>query len=322
MRLAAVAIVGPTASGKTRLACALADRVRCHLVSCDALQVYRDLRVATEKPRGDDARHPWALVDVVEPDRDVNLGAWVRAADAELRWAASAGRLPLLVGGTGLYLRGLAKGVAEAPPRDPALRARLAGLLERRGSGFLHRVLRRIDPAGAARLRPGDRQRLVRALEVRLLSGRSLAELQARGWAGPDRFPLLRIGLALGRQELAARIDARVARYPDAGLVPEVEWLTGARGVPREANSLRALGYRETLGWLSRPAAERRVEDLVAEIQANTRRYAKRQMTWFRSEPTTWLDAGDPRLVERTLDLVDDWRRGLDPGDRGPAAAL
>lgn len=311
-----VAIFGPTGSGKTRVAATLADRLPCRLISCDALQVYRDLSIATEKPRGADARHPWALVDWVEPARDVNLGEWVRAAEAEIRAARLAREVPVVVGGTGLYLRGLLKGVAVAPPRDPRLRLRLERLVERHGAPFLHRVLFRLDPDTASRLGPRDRQRLVRALEVILSSGASLARLQAQGFRGADRYPVLRVGLSVPREQLYRRLDARAARYLASGLLAEVRWLLEARGVPREANAFRALGYREALAYLSHPEEAGGEAGLLARIQRNTRRYAKRQMTWFRGEPgTLWLDprAGDPAgaIAERLAG-------GDDPGPRSP----
>ncbi len=297
-----VAIFGPTGSGKTRLATELADRLPCRLISCDALQVYRDLSIATEKPRGRDSRHPWALVDWVEPTRDVNLGDWVRAAEAEIRAARLAGEVPVVVGGTGLYLRGLLKGVASAPHRVPALRLRLERLVERHGVPFLHRVLTRLDPETAGRLRARDRQRLVRALEVRLTTGDSLVRLQAQGFRRTDRYPVLRIGLSLPREELYRRLDARAARYLAQGLLAEVRWLLEVRRVPPHANAFRALGYREALAYLSDPDGIGGVPGLLALIQRNTRRYAKRQMTWFRSEPgTLWLDPHTPELAGAIL---------------------
>jgi len=295
-----VAIYGATGTGKTRLAVELADRLPCRLISCDALQVYRDFRVATEKPRGAEARHPWALVDWAEPTHDVNAGEWVRAAEAEIRAAHAAGEVPVVTGGTGLYLRGLLKGLAAAPPRDPVLRQRLAVLAERHDVPFLHHVLSRLDPATAARLAPRDRQRIVRALEVRLAAGVALAELQGDGFARPDRFATLRVGLALPRETLYARLDARAAGYLAAGLVEEVRWLLKTRRVPRSANAFRALGYREALAFLDEPSGAGGDTALLERIQRNTRRYAKRQATWFRGEKgTTWHDPREPDLPDR-----------------------
>lgn len=311
-----IALFGPTGTGKTGLACALADALPLGLISCDSVQVYRDLSAATAKPEGDELRHPWALVDWMDPARDLDLARWVQEAEREVARAAKRGRWPAVVGGTGLYLRGLAKGVAKAPPRDPALRGRLDALAAAHGASWLHRVLSRLDPRTAAQLRPGDRQRLVRALEVRLTSGKSLAALQAGGWRGPDRFPVLRIGLALPREVLYRRLDERVDRFFERGLVDEVLWLLGERGVPPSANSLRAIGYREVVARCERGAggAWRFAGDetiVREEVKQATRRYAKRQMTWFRREPGThWLDAGRADLFAEAREIIVRWKSG------------
>ena len=303
-----LAIYGPTGTGKTALAVRLADRLPLHLVSCDAVQVYRDLRAAAAKPEGDEWRHPWALVDVAEPDRDMDMGRWVRAAEAECRWAWRAGRIPAVVGGTGMYLRGLVKGLAPAPPRDEALRARLRRLAARHSVPWLHRVLGRLDPASAARLGRRDEKRIVRALEVRLATGRSLAGLQGEAWRGPDRFDVLRVMLDMPRAELYARLDRRVERFFDRGLVTEVRWLLGPRGVPSAANSLKGIGYREVVDVLR----GREPDDglaLLERVQRNSRRYAKRQWTWFRREGSDLvLDSRRP-LEECAEEVVEAVRR-------------
>lgn len=285
-----VAVFGPTGTGKTALALELADRIPCRLISCDALQVYRNFDRATAKPQGDERRHPWALIDAFPPELDINLGEWVRAAERELEAAWGTGRLPVVVGGTGLYLRGLLKGVAEAPARDPAQRQRLLALADRRGVPFLHRILGRLDPPTARRLRPNDRQRIVRALEVRLATGHSLTRLQDRGWERPDRFRCLKVGLDLPRELLYERLDQRVDRFFAQGLVDEVRSLLHERGVPPAANAFRAIGYREVLAWLFEGEA-RPIEEVIAAVKQHTRNYAKRQLTWFRREsPAFWID--------------------------------
>ncbi len=308
-----VALFGATGTGKTGLACEIADRIPCHLISCDALSVYRGLDAATAKPRGDEARHAWALVDVAEPTTDVNLGAWVRAAETEVAWAWHSGRVPLVVGGTGLYLRGLLKGVAPAPPRDATLRARLAGRAAERGVPYLHRVLARLDPRTAARLRPTDPQRVIRALEVRLLTGDSLAELQGEGWRGPDRWPVLRFGLEVPREELYPRLDARVDGFFARGLVAEVRWLLGPGGVPAGSNALSGIGYREVAAAVATgPAAPapRNAAGLVEAVRLSTRHYAKRQETWFRREiPAERHDPREPGLADRLAARIAAWCR-------------
>jgi len=307
-----VAIFGPTGTGKTALAVRLADHLPVHLVSCDAVQVYRDLRAAAAKPEGAERRHPWALVDAVEPTRDVDMGWWVRAAEEECRWAWRAGRVPVVAGGTGMYLRGLLKGVAPAPPRNEPLRARLRELAERHSVPWLHRVLGRLDPASARRIRPRDGKRIVRALEVRLATGRPLSALQGNAWRGPDRFPVFRVMLDMPRDELYARLDRRVERFFARGLVAEVRWLLEARGVSPGANALKGIGYREVVDSLRGQAAGDGLT-LVARVQRSTRRYAKRQWTWFRGEPADLvLDARRPleALVEEVLEFLRA-RRGV-----------
>ncbi len=300
-----VALFGPTASAKTEIACRVADRLPMHLISCDAVQVYRDLRAATAKPRGDETRHRWALVDWVEADGELNLGDWVRAAEGEIEKAWARERIPMIVGGTGLYLRGLLKGVTEAPPRDVSLRERLGALAARHDAGFLHRVLRRLDPDSAARILSGDLQRIVRALEVRLLTGVPLSSLRGEGWAGKDRYDVLRVGLELPRERLYERINQRVKLFLADGLVDEVRWLLTERGLSREAHALRAIGYREVCEWLGAQEEGRECFDLEERIQRNTRRYARRQMTWFsREENTHVLDALDSASVPQIVDLI------------------
>ncbi len=308
---AIVALFGATATGKTAVACALADRMPLHLISCDAFQVYRDLCAATAKPAGAELRHRWALVDDLEPTEEINLGRWVRAAEIEIERGWAAGCIPLVVGGSGLYLRGLLKGVAEAPARDPLLRQRLHALGERRTTGFLHRVLSRLDPVSARRIMPGDRQRLVRALEVRLLSGTALSELQGGAWSRPDRFDVLRIMLELPRAELYARIDARAEAFLQNGLVEEVRWLLEERALSPEANALRAIGYREVVAWLAARRAGGEPFDLAERIRRNTRRYARRQITWFTKEvPAHRFDPRDDRLIDKIQALIASWRGG------------
>jgi tRNA dimethylallyltransferase len=280
-------IAGPTATGKTALGVRLARRFGGGIVSADALQVYRGLDAATAKPGAEElAACPHELVDAVDPRRDFNLGDFVRAAEAAIARLAGEGRLPILVGGTGLYVRGLLKGVFEGPRRDEGLRSRLLRRAGPRGGPLLHRYLRRLDPAAASRIAPADLQRVVRALEVALLTGRPLSEQQS-AWRGPDRYPAIKIGLTTGREILYRRIDERVLRFFDRGLVEEVRGLL-AGGLPRGANALKGLGYRQVLEHLE---GRRGLPETVALVQRETRRYAKRQLTWFRKEEgLRWFD--------------------------------
>jgi tRNA dimethylallyltransferase len=232
----------------------------------------------------------------------------VHGAERAIRDVASRGRTPLVVGGTGLYLRGLLRGIVEAPARDPELRERLYAVARRRGARALHRLLQRLDPESAGRIASGDTQRLVRAIELAGSGAPTWSErLRDEGtWAaGRERFEALKIGLDMDRERLNRRLDQRVVRFFDAGLVDEVRRLLDT-GVPPEANAFKAIGYREVLRALESGDDPRQV---LEEVQRSTRRYSKRQRTWFRGEPgVVWLDAAEER--GRLVDgIVERWRR-------------
>lgn len=303
-------IVGPTGTGKSELAVEVARRLDGEIVGCDALQVYRGLDAATAKPSPDQRRAvPHHLIDVVDPAHDFSLAEYVERAEQATREVLARGRVPIVVGGTGLYLRGLLRGVVPAPPRNERLRARLRRLADRHGTPRLHHWLRGRDPRSAARLRAGDTQRVVRALEVALSGGDTLGRTIERNgtWAaGRERFPNVKAGLDADRKWLHPRLDRRVEAFFEAGLVAEVRRLLVR--VPREANAFKAIGYREVLRWLDGHLSE---TELVTEIQRNTRRYVKRQRTWFRKEPGLhWLDAARP-LEELIDSIVGLYRHGL-----------
>jgi len=296
-----VAILGPTAVGKSDLALLVCERFGGEIVSVDSMQVYRGLDVATSKPASDERRRvPHHGLDLVEPGEDFSAGDFVRYATPVVEQIRRRGRLPVLVGGTGLYLRALLKGIVVAPRRDEALRARLRAIGERRGGAFLHRMLRRVDPAAVTSLGPRDRQRIVRALEVSFSGPRSLSERIRSAPFGPDRYRALKIGLSMDRAALYRRIDERVVRFFAAGLLDEVRGLL-ARGVPAGANAFKAIGYREALACLGGAIDPGQA---VALVQQGTRRYAKRQWTWFRREDgVTWftIDPQGPDRFETAL---------------------
>ena len=281
-------IVGPTAVGKSACALEAARLFGGEIVSVDSMQVYRGLDAATSKPEPEDRRQvPHHGLDLAEPGEDFSMGDFVRAAAEAVEGIAARGRLPILVGGTGLYLRGFLHGMAEAPRRAPRLRARLNAAAERRGVLWLHRMLGRLDPQTAARLGPRDRQRLVRALEVRFSARRPLSQVIAETPFGPDRYAAVKIGLTMDRARLYERIDARVDAFFERGLIEEVRGLL-ARGVPRTANAFKAIGYREALAHLDGSST---LEEARAETRRRTRNYAKRQLTWFRREPgVEWFE--------------------------------
>jgi tRNA dimethylallyltransferase len=311
-----VIIVGPTGTGKSELAVRVAEALRGEIVGCDALQLYRGFDAATAKPTAEQhARVPHHLVDVLDPDATCSVGDYAQLATMAVAEIRARGAVPVVVGGSGMYLRGLLRGVVAAPPRNPVLLERLRAIVARGGSSRLHRWLQRLDPDSAHRLAPADGQRIVRALELALLTDTTLSERLRRDgtWSnaegavgsGEDKYPALKIGLDMERGELNRRLAKRVDGFFRAGLVSEVRQLL--ERVPRHANAFRGIGYREVVGSIEAGSDPAEVRDLICR---NTRRYTKRQRTWFRKEPgLQWLDAGsDPGAL--TDDVLRLWRGG------------
>lgn len=289
-----VVVLGPTATGKSALGLFLAERLGGEIVNADALQVYRGLDIGTAKPTTEErARVPHHLVDVIEPSERFSAGEFARLARAAITGIRARGRRPVVVGGSGLYLRALLEGISPIPPGDHEVRRRLLGRLEGEGLATLHEELRRRDPATAARLLPGDGQRILRALEVVESSGTPLSEWIARRPYGRERLRAVRLGLTLPRALLYDAIERRVARMVERGWVEEVRHLL-SRGLSPAAPAFQAIGYRQ----LARHAVgDWSLERAQEETVGATRRFAKRQQTWFRKEPDIlWLDA---REVER-----------------------
>jgi tRNA dimethylallyltransferase len=283
------AVVGPTASGKSALALALAEQVGAELVCLDSAQVFCGLDVGTAKPTAaEQARVPHHLIDVLQPDEQWSAADYARAADQAIAAIRGRGRVPLFVGGTGLWLRALTRGIFEAPPIDPALREAIRDELRARGPEALHRELAAVDPVAAARIHPTDPQRIGRALEVHRQAGIPISELQAAHGFRAVRHRLVAVALDVDRAVLAERIAARARAMYAGGLLEETEACL-ARGISREAPGLKTIGYRDAVrhlaGELDRAAAEE------ATIAA-TRQYAKRQRNWFRHEPdVSWIPA-------------------------------
>jgi tRNA dimethylallyltransferase len=261
-------------------------------VSCDSLQVYRGLDIGSAKPTAEErADVPHHLLDVADPDEAFSAAAYARLARAALREIASRGRLAIVAGGTGLYLRALLQGLFEGPSRDEGLRRRLEGLAERFGDARLHRLLARVDPEAAARVRPRDRVRVVRALEVFRATGRPISE-QQRGGSEPLRdFRSLVVGLDPGRAELRRAVEARTREMLARGLLDEVRGLLG-RGYPPELRPLRAIGYRQAVAAVR---GELTVGEAESAIVTETLRFAKRQRTWFRHQQpdVRWFEDAD-----------------------------
>ncbi len=293
-------ILGPTASGKSALGLAAARRWGGEIVNCDSMQLIRGMEVGTAKPSAEERRRvPHHLFDRIDPDEFYNAGRYMREARQVCRDIAARGQLPVVVGGTGLYLRALLQGVFEGPGRSGRLRRRLDRIAQRRGTAFLHRLLERHDPASARQIASGDRVRLVRALEVFYSTGEPISRLQRRR-RPLEGFEVRKVGLQPERAELYARIDARVQSMFDGGLLEEVRLLL-ARGYPPHCKGFEALGYREALDVVE---GRKSLAEAVGEAAQRSRRYAKRQLTWFGKEPgVCWIPlAGDspeawPRLL-------------------------
>jgi tRNA dimethylallyltransferase len=276
-----IAIVGPTASGKSAFALRLALERKGEVVSCDSLQVYRGLDVGSAKATpAERAAVPHHLLDVAEVGDVFSAADYARLARAALAGIRERGRLPIVAGGSGLYLRALLQGLFEGPARDDGLRLRLEGLAERFGDRRLHRVLARVDPEAAERTSPSDRVRIVRALEVYWLTGRPITELRREGSRPLEGYRTLVLGLAPDRATLRVAVESRTRQMIERGLVAEVRGVLERSGgaVPRP---LRAIGYRQALAVVH---GELSLADAEGAIVTETMRFAKRQMTWFRHQ--------------------------------------
>lgn len=308
-----IVVAGPTASGKSALGLELALRFDGEIVNCDSVQVYREIEIATAKtPVAERRGVPHHLIDFVDPRTSYTAGDWARDAARVIAEIESRGRVALLVGGTGLYLRALREPFFASPPTDEQLRARLVRLRERRGATHLHTLLRRLDAEAAARLHARDWSRVQRALEVRLQTGKPISQQRDARPAPPPLAARLHVcALNPPRADLYRRIDARAEEHFRAGLVAEVRALL-ARGVPAETSALGAHGYRRVVEHLR---GERTLESAIEQTKLDVRHYAKRQMTWFRREPgVEWIGGfGDDAAIQaetirRVAGLFDERR--------------
>jgi tRNA dimethylallyltransferase len=298
-----VVLAGPTASGKSALALELALRFRGEIVNCDSLQLYRGLDLGTAKtPPAERRLVPHHLFDILDPQEVTTAGDYAARARRVLAEISGSGALPVIVGGTGFYLHALLDGLAEGPRRDDALRARLARM-ELRRSGRLHRFLRRLDPATAGRIHSHDTKKIIRAVEICLLSRRPAAELFLEGRQALEGFRTLKLVLDPERKALHERIAERTRTMFAAGLVSEVRALV-AKGVPVDAKAFESIGYHEAIEVL----AGRMPEDQAIESTIiATRQYAKRQLTWFRREPlAVWIHGfgDDPQTVLNVTEIT------------------
>ena len=283
-----VAILGPTATGKSRLAIELARRFDGEIVNCDSTAVYRRLDIGTDKVAEAERQGiPHHLIDIVAPTAQYSAAEFARAAAVAVRDITARGRLPFLVGGTGFYYRAVVRGLFDGPPADRALRARLEAVGRRHGDEFLHRMVARFDPDSARRIQPRDRKRLVRALEVRLLTGRPLTAHFTETRSPLPEYDVVPVALRIPTALTAERVAARVDRQFAAGIVEEVRRLL-ADGVPRDAHAFSGLVYRQVMEMLDGVRGEPETRALIVRENRN---YARRQLIWFRKEPNlSWLD--------------------------------
>ena len=302
-----VAIVGPTASGKSAFGVWLAERLGGEVMACDSTQLYKGFDIGTAKPGLAERRGiPHHLIDVLTPEEEATAGGYRQMAIRVLEDLRRRTRIPIFTVGTGLYLRALVEGLADVPQRSEELRARLRSSIENHPRGHLHRVLRRLDAEASRKIAPSDEQKLIRAIEVCLLAKRPLSEVHRSGRVPLQGWRLLKIGLRPPREALYERIHARANAMFAQGWMDEVRALMDS-GLPENAKPFDFIGYRELRAVLG---GSMTMEEARSAIQQATRRYAKRQMTWFRREPGVhWCEGfgSDPRIQEEALQRASEF---------------
>jgi tRNA dimethylallyltransferase len=294
-----IAILGPTASGKSALAIHLAKKRNGEILACDSTQIYRGFDIGTGKPTKKERQEiPHHLLDVLNPNEEATAGGYREMALSALQDLRTRKKLPILTVGTGLYMRALFEGLADLPQRSEELRTRLRAGAEKHGADYLHRLLKRLDADSANRIAPPDTQKIIRAVEVCILARKPLTRVHGEGRTPLEGWEIIKIGLEAPREELYARIHARIDSMLDSGWQNEVAQLLATS--PENSKPFDFLGYKELAavnrGDLSLDAAR-------AEIQQSTRRYAKRQLTWFRREPNVrWFtNFGDAPDVQQQV---------------------
>ena len=298
-----VVILGPTASGKTALSLHVAEKLQGEIISCDSVAVYRELEIGTAKPSKQERRRvPHHLIDIAGPQELVTAGDYSRLARQAIADIAARGHLPIIVGGSGLYLRALLEGLFAGPPRSEELRNRLRERSAERGSDYLHKLLRRIDPVAAQTIHANDVPKVVRALEVGLSARAPITDLWQHGRDALQGFDILRIGLNPRREALYERINQRAGEMFAAGLLEETRMLADRYGT--EVWPLNSLGYKQAMQHLN---GELTLEQAIVAAQQGHRNYAKRQMTWFRREPEVhWITefGSEPAVQKRVVDSI------------------
>jgi tRNA dimethylallyltransferase len=302
-----VVLLGPTASGKTPLSMALARKFHGEIISCDSVAVYQGLEIGAAKPSREERQEiPHHLIDVVPVDRPYSAGDYARAAREAIADITSRGKLPIVTGGTGLYLRALLAGLFAGPQRSESLRSRLRNRAERRGAPYVHRILTRLDPLSAARIHVNDLPKVIRAVEVSVTGRQPMSKAWEAGRDPLRGYSILRIGLDPIREELYARINARARTMFATGLVEETEEIlncygrASSEGIPL---ALGSLGYRQAVDYLRGTVT---LEQAIAAASQGHRNYAKRQLTWFRREPeVNWLRGfGEDHVVREQAEAL------------------
>lgn len=304
-------ILGPTASGKTDLAIQLAEHLGGEIVNADSMQVYRGMDIGTAKPSPDLRRRvPHHLIDIVAPDTNFSASDFRREAAGTIADIAKRGKKAIVVGGTGLYIRALLRGLVDSPSSNDEVRRELEERAARLGNLAILRELAMVDPLTAAHLHHNDRIRIIRALEVFHLSGTPISRLRSSHGFSEEHYCALKIGLLVDRRMLYERIDGRVERMIGDGLVEEVQALL-EQGFSPELKAMRSIGYRQICGYL---AGEYPIEEAVRLIKRDSRRYAKRQMTWFKSdEEINWVEYSD-NFASIITNVIDFFAKGEEHG--------
>ena len=299
-----VAIVGPTAIGKSRIGIEVAKRLQTEVLTADSRQVYREMDVGTDKPTLHERQGiPHRLIDLVNPDQPFNAGDFKQAALGDISRLHQTGKIPMVIGGTGFYVRALLRGLCPGPPADWNVRKQLEEDAEKHGPQFLYEQLQQVDPILAQRLHPHDQPKIQRGLEVFAIMGKPFSQIQAEHQFSERPFPYLLIGLTMDRSVLYERIDTRVELEIEKGLVQETQHLLN-RGYSRELGSMKALGYKQFSGYL---AGEYSYTEAVRILKRDTRHFAKRQMTWFGKETgIQWVSVAPTDIPDRAASLITD----------------
>ncbi|HJL05468.1 MAG TPA: tRNA (adenosine(37)-N6)-dimethylallyltransferase MiaA [Polyangiaceae bacterium LLY-WYZ-15_(1-7)] len=312
-------LAGPTASGKTAAGLHLARRLGGELVGADSVQVYRGFDIGSAKPSVEELGGiPHHLLDVLDPDESIDAMGFARLADRAIEAIAARDRVPIVVGGTGLWIRALVRGLVDVPPPDPAIRGRLEAEAKAAGAPALHARLAEVDPLSAEAVHPNDALRIVRALEVFEQTGRPLGELRAEHALGAPRYPTLLVVLERDKDELEGRIEARLDAMLEADWIDEVRGLLGRW--PRTARAFGSVGYKEIVAHLEDAVP---LDETRRRIRKSTRVYARRQRTWFRSEPGVgWRTRAEGLMDDEGLARVRAFLEGEGgPGESGPPLA-